>query len=79
MNIDGSDFVVTNENSDEGLDQAWLVPEDKVEQLPDGVVEQVVGRYMKVDFPDSLAHDGDEGVLEGGDECCYVPVDWKES
>lgn len=55
------------------LDSAWLAPRGLKNEYGDSL-EGDAGPFIKVTFPDSIAHQGEEGVLFDYDMACYVPV-----
>lgn len=56
-------------------DSIWAYPEKKVRSLPPETVENALGRYARVAYPDAQAHMEDNGVFVDDEHNAYVPME----
>lgn len=57
------------------LDSAWMAPKGQTLDAYGKPADMGIGAYIRVEFPDSQAHDENEGVLFDIDGGCYVPLE----
>ena len=68
--------IADADEADSGdFDSVWAYPEKHVGALPVEAVECAMGRYMRVPFPDALAHMDDNGTFVDEDSNVYIPID----
>lgn len=56
-------------------ESVWAYPEKNVRSLPPETVENALGRYARITYPDACAHMDDKGVFVDDERNAYVPME----
>ena len=76
--VDTEEPIADDDFSDDyplTMDQAYLVPESRMSELPEHVAQEADGRYVLVEWPDAAACEGDKDVIYDIDGNPYVSIE----